>query len=540
MMGYDYGSEKTIDGTVITGSKQNVMLEKNQVVQSVLVKKGDKVKVGTPLIAYDTTALKLAVQEKKNAVDAAEDDLRQARKELERLQSLHPAEDQVYDMIDDYDEPEEPDLEEDPTAGEVVAPVFPTTEPTTTDETEPTGEESTTESTDVTEAPTEEPTQPDDGHLHSIMKDASQGDGSMENPYDFYCESDTIVGADLLLELQQSSSYARFIVPEKGYRWLIQGSALPETLTDWAVNQGVSVADDGMVSVDFKQVSFGIFQMQGTGGSSSAEDWGNEDFDFDDDFWDDSDSDGESEDYMYSAQELSNMIQKQQSKIKTLEFTKKSADLDYEVAQKKQDDGMERSLIDGVVTEIHSDLTEKEAETKPYLVIQGSGGLQVKGTISEWNLNQLQVGTEIQAMSYDTGDSFTMTVTGVDDIPEMDGSAPYDENPSSSVYTFEAETSEQHDIAVGSWLSLSLQEAADTSTFYLPLQYVRKENGQYYVMKANDQNRLEKQWIQTGKIRYGSEIEIKSGVSETDRLCFPYGKDVKEGVRTKDTDEVQW
>ena len=88
-------------------------------------------------------------------------------------------------------------------------------------------------------------------------------------------------------------------------------------------------------------------------------------------------------------------------------------------------------------------------------------------------------------MSYDTGDSFTMTVTGVDDIPETDGSAPYDENPSSSVYTFEAETSEQHDIAVGSWLSLSLQEAADTSTFYLPLQYVRKENGQYYVFGAN-------------------------------------------------------
>ena len=205
MMGYDYGSEKTIDGTVITGSKQNVMLEKNQVVQSVLVKKGDKVKVGTPLIAYDTTALKLAVQEKKNAVDAAEDDLRQARKELERLQSLHPAEDQVYDMIDDYDEPEEPDLEEDPTAGEVVAPVFPTTEPPTTDE-EPTDETDDTESTDPTEEPTEEPTQPDDGHLHSIMKDASQGDGSMEKPYDFYCESDTIVGADLLLELQQSSS----------------------------------------------------------------------------------------------------------------------------------------------------------------------------------------------------------------------------------------------------------------------------------------------------------------------------------------------
>ena len=65
MMGYEYGNEMNIDGTVITGSKQNVMLEKEQVVEKVLVKKGDTVKVGTPLIAYDTTSLKLALQEKE-------------------------------------------------------------------------------------------------------------------------------------------------------------------------------------------------------------------------------------------------------------------------------------------------------------------------------------------------------------------------------------------------------------------------------------------------------------------------------------------
>jgi len=201
---------------------------------------------------------------------------------------------------------------------------------------------------------------------------------------------------------------------------------------------------------------------------------------------------------------------------------------------------MERSLIDGVVTELHTDLTDKEAETKPYLVIQGSGGLQVQGTVSEWNLPKLQIGTEMNVMSYDTGDSFTVKVTEIEDVPVTDSSAPYNENPNNSMYRFQAETEEQYDIAVGSWLSLSFVEETSSSYFYLPLQYVREENGQYYVMKANDQNRLVKQPVQTGKIRYGAEIEIKSGVEETDRICFPYGKDVKEGVRTKDTDEVQW
>ena len=272
------------------------------------------------------------------------------------------------------------------------------------------------------------------------------------------------------------------------------------------------------------------------------DDEGNEDFDFDEEWLDDGiwGEDSESDDYLYTAQELAAMIQKQQSKIKTLEFSKKSADLAYESALKKQDDGMERSLIDGVVTELHTDLTDKEAETKPYLVIQGSGGLQVQGTVSEWNLPKLQIGTEMNVMSYDTGDSFTVKVTEIEDVPVTDSNAPYNENPNNSMYRFQAETEEQYDIAVGSWLSLSFMEETSSSYFYLPLQYVREENGQYYVMKANDQNRLVKQPVQTGKIRYGAEIEIKSGVEETDRICFPYGKDVKEGVRTKDTDEVQW
>lgn len=550
MMGYEYGNEMTIDGTVITGSKQNVMLEKEQVVEKVLVKKGDTVKVGTPLIAYDTTSLKLALQEKKNAVDAAEDELRTAKKELERLQSLHPAEDRQYDWIGEEEEIEEAEapMETEPMTNPVVAPpatVASTTETIENVETDLTGTVEPTESVDPTESiePTEPVTEPifEENVLYTL-EDAVQGDGSATQPYLFLCERDTVVKMDLLLLLQQNGSYAIFQVATDGYQWLVDGTALPASLADWNVSQGITVGQDGTLSVDFRQVLYGTFQIAGNGGNDMLPPDEEGDFDFDegwfeDDIWGD---DSGSDDYLYTAQELTAMIQKQQSKIKTLEFSKKSADLDYQAALKKQDDGMERSLIDGVVTELHTDLTDKEAETKPYLVIQGSGGLQVQGTVSEWNLPKLQVGTEINAMSYDTGDSFTVTVTEVDDVPITDGSAPYNENPNNSMYSFQAETDEQYDIAVGNWLSLSFMEESTSQHFYLPLQYVREENGQYYVMKANDQNRLVKQTVQTGKIRYGSEIEIKNGVEETDRICFPYGKDVKEGVRTKDTDEVQW
>ena len=45
-----------------------------------------------------------------------------------------------------------------------------------------------------------------------------------------------------------------------------------------------------------------------------------------------------------------------------------------------------------------------------------------------------------------------------------------------------------------------------------------------------------KQYVKTGRIIYGDTIEIKAGLSEDDRIAFPYGKTAKEGVRAVDSD----
>ena len=75
-------------------------------------------------------------------------------------------------------------------------------------------------------------------------------------------------------------------------------------------------------------------------------------------------------------------------------------------------------------------------------------------------------------------------------------------------------------------------EDEDEGSFYIPLAYVRKENGNYYVMKDVD-GKLKKQYVKTGKIIWGDTIEIKSGITMEDYVAFPYAKDAVEGVKTK-------
>ena len=76
----------------------------------------------------------------------------------------------------------------------------------------------------------------------------------------------------------------------------------------------------------------------------------------------------------------------------------------------------------------------------------------------------------------------------------------------------------------------------DMNSLYIEKAYVRNEDGKSYVLKAGEDNRLVKQYVETGKTVYGSSIEIKSGLSESDRIAFPYGKTAKEGIKVKDAE----
>jgi len=61
------------------------------------------------------------------------------------------------------------------------------------------------------------------------------------------------------------------------------------------------------------------------------------------------------------------------------------------------------------------------------------------------------------------------------------------------------------------------------------------EDGKKYVLKADENNRLVKQYVKTGKMVWQS-VEILSGLTMEDRIAFPYGKTAKEGVKVEETE----
>ena len=70
-------------------------------------------------------------------------------------------------------------------------------------------------------------------------------------------------------------------------------------------------------------------------------------------------------------------------------------------------------------------------------------------------------------------------------------------------------------------------------SIYLDNAFIRKEGSRSYVMAVDENGKLEKRYVKTGKPLYGSYTEIRAGITNEDFLAFPYGSDVVEGAATE-------
>ena len=192
-----------------------------------------------------------------------------------------------------------------------------------------------------------------------------------------------------------------------------------------------------------------------------------------------------------------------------------------------------RSTIDGVVRTL-TDVDTAKASSSPFLVVSGQAQFTVTGTLSESLLGSVKVGDVISAMSYDTGMGYSATITQISDYPLEGNYYSGSGNSNSSNYEFTAVLDGSEGLSNGMYLELTLNLAGDTdaSAFYLYKPYIREDEGGSYVMKVGPDNRLYKQYLSLGKSIYSGEyVEVKGGLTQEDYIAFPYGNDVKEGVR---------
>lgn len=128
----------------------------------------------------------------------------------------------------------------------------------------------------------------------------------------------------------------------------------------------------------------------------------------------------------------------------------------------------------------------------------------------------------------------TAVVTEVSEYPTTDTMGG-SQNPNLSYYPFVAyiDAEEGKGLTNGSYVDISLTTQGDSDSLYISQMYVKKEDNRYYVFAKNPQTGLlEKRYVTIGKSLYGSYYQIKSGLTNDDMIAVPFGKDVKEGVKT--------
>lgn len=236
-----------------------------------------------------------------------------------------------------------------------------------------------------------------------------------------------------------------------------------------------------------------------------------------------------------TAAEIAKLCREQEKKIKDLTADAVITQSEYNLMLREFSDGSIRATLDGVVVGL---LTEEEARQNklPMLKVSGGGGFYVRGSVSELEKDKLKPGQEVSVNDWNTGMMYTGTVESIGDFPIQDEGWNGMGNPNASYYPFRVFIDGTADLQEGSYVSVTYSAAEAESGIYLENPFLRTDDGEPYVYVRGKNGRLEKRTVTTGKSLWGSYTEIRSGLTADDYVAFPYGKNVKPGAATVESD----
>ncbi|WP_370775513.1 biotin/lipoyl-binding protein [Anaerobutyricum hallii] len=244
------------------------------------------------------------------------------------------------------------------------------------------------------------------------------------------------------------------------------------------------------------------------------------------------------DDNSYTAEELKAAISDKEDDIAQAKEDLHEAQISYKEAKAEVDKATVKAKLAGTVTTAYSKGT-LPTDGSAAIVVKAADGMYVKTSISEMELDSVKVGGTIKCVSSDTGDEYTAEVKEISDFPTADSSNGGDtSNPNSSYYPIVAFIKDADGLSPGGSVEVSYSSksmgTANENAVYLQKAYIRTEDKKSYVyLRDKKTKRLKKQYITIGKTMNGQYIEIVSGVTEDDNIAFPYGKNLREGVKTK-------
>lgn len=458
-----WGDEVYSSGQIRNDQSQSVYLGENDTIKEVFVEEGQEVEIGDKLLEYDTTVSELNYNMKVLEAEKLGNQIAIAENELKKLKNTKP----------------------------VAAVSAKTEEPAAASQ----GPEKT-------------------GNAYNYVREsavaynASEADGSRENPYRYLCTQEAYVTGEMLMKLAEEGTCAVFEVYTKNqvsgeleFSWQVDGSQIPipDAGTKWDIATRTQVFDEDL-SEELPEVE---------------------------------------EPAGYTRAELNDMISEKEQEIKELDLSKRKAELEVEKLKTENTDGIVYATVKGTVKNLQ-EADNLPTDGTPFMEVTGTEGLYVTGQVSELLLGEVVPGQTVQVMAWESGISCEATITEISDYPASTANGYGGGNQNVSYYPYTAFIEDTSGLKNGEYVDLTMTVGGDENgdTIYLQKAYVRTENGKSYVYKADENKRLVKQYVETGRTIYGYAVEIKSGLSMEDRIAFPYGKTAKEGIRVTDSDEM--
>ena len=534
-----WGDSQESYGPVSTDRIQTVYLTDTQTVTEILVSQGDAVKKGDVLMTFDTTLSDLALERKRLDVEKLKVQLKNAEKELWEINNMKPM---VIPQFTDKDEETEEDL------GDALSENYKISTNTdydgssqekalicwvnsaaSIDDTllealrQKAGEYQTLnaekEDREASSASPEDPSDPseDPSDPSEDPSDPSEDPSDpSEDPSD-PSEDPSEPSEDPSEPSTPSEPEKQPIDPDRYYVVfkVTEGNRELGARLTW---QGLQVIRDSSQDFRFRFFSPAIPDHMMT--ETENEDVQMPEIDFGSGF---------------TAAQIAEMRAEQQKKIKDLEFQIKMAEADYKIAQTEVSDGKVYATVDGEVVSL---LTEEEAKMtqQPILKVSGGGGFYVEGSVSELEKDKMVIGQEVTINDWNTGMTYTGTVESIGDFPNNEDYYNGMNNPNASYYPFTVFIDGSADLQAGRYVSVMYSAGTSEHGIYLENPFIRTENGRSFVYVRGENGTLEQRFVTTGKSLWGSYTEILSGLSETDYIAFPYGKNVKPGAPTQEGD----
>ena len=242
-------------------------------------------------------------------------------------------------------------------------------------------------------------------------------------------------------------------------------------------------------------------------------------------------------------------IQTNQIDLKESELKLKTKQSEVQKSEHLLANAVVTSPVDGRITSLGDDQTDENGNPKPYITIQQTGTLRVKGTLNEMQRGAVQEGNRIRIESrVDPSAVCTGTVTLVDyENPNQSSGNRYtssssDDMSNSTKYPFYVELDSSDGMLLGEHVYLSVEQEESSETLEgltLGSAFVCfDEEDNSYVWADNGQGRLEKRTVELGDYDGMMDVyQILSGMSETDYVAYPDEATCIEGAPATKTEQ---